>query len=225
MPRRSHVPWSFASLALVALVPVLAGLAGCAGGTRSVTVEEAMDTTPLPVAAEDPTTHQWGFRGPDGAWVLPPVYHQVLEFSPGGIAAVADASGWRFVDRSGQTQIAHPWMVDNYPDPFQEGLARAVEEQGFLFFDDRGRVVLRTAYSYAEPFSGGLALVCTGCLPERVGEQLHWIGGRWGFIDRQGREVIPCRYDDATSFDEGVARVKLGGEWLTIDPSGRTVAD
>lgn len=224
MHRRPCVTWCLAALLVTILASAGSGIGGCAA-TRPAIVEEAMDTKPLPVPAEDPITHLWGFQGPDGAWELPPTFALVLEFTPGGIAAVADREGWRFVDRRALTVVARPWVVDNTPDPFQEGLARAVEEGVFVFFDERGRTTLRTAYAYAEPFAGGLALVCANCRPERIGEHVRWTGGKWGFIDKAGREVIPCRYDDAGSFDEGVARVKLNGEWLSIDPSGRTVVE
>lgn len=38
------------------------------------------------------------------------------------------------------------------------------------------------------------------------------INGEWGFVDKDGREVIPLKYDDAESFSEGLARVKLNGK-------------
>ena len=45
----------------------------------------------------------------------------------------------------------------------------------------------------------------------------------YGFIDKKGDFVIPEKYDDAYSFDNGVARVVKGDKWSLIDPSGNRV--
>ena len=41
-------------------------------------------------------------------------------------------------------------------------------------------------YDVADGFSEGLARVI--------------LNGKWGFIDKSGREVIPCKYDNAWKF-------------------------
>ena len=46
---------------------------------------------------------------------------------------------------------------------------------------------------------------------------------KYGFIDKQGNTVILCKYDDAWSFSEGLALVKLNGKWGFIDKQGHTV--
>ena len=47
--------------------------------------------------------------------------------------------------------------------------------------------------------------------------------GKWGFIDKSGNEVVPCKYDDASSFSEGLAFVELDGKYGFIDKSGNEV--
>ena len=44
-----------------------------------------------------------------------------------------------------------------------------------------------------------------------------------GFIDKEGREVIPCMYDAAGSFSEGLAYVKKDDKWGYIDKTGREI--
>lgn len=58
-------------------------------------------------------------------------------------------------------------------------------------------------------FSEGYAAVAVGG---------SWASLKWGFIDRTGREVVPCVYDDVGSFSEGLAAFKRGDKWgfLTI---------
>lgn len=49
------------------------------------------------------------------------------------------------------------------------------------------------------------------------------MGGKYGFVDTTGHEIVPCKYDDAFDFQEGLARVESGGKWGYIDKSGREV--
>ena len=55
------------------------------------------------------------------------------------------------------------------------------------------RLELAKKYDYAGGFSEGLARV-------KLNDKL-------GFIDKTGKQVVPCVYDDAWNFSEGLARV------------------
>ena len=48
-------------------------------------------------------------------------------------------------------------------------------------------------------------------------------GGKWGFIDESGHFFINPIYDDARSFSDGLAAVKVGNHWGYIDDQGREV--
>ncbi len=47
--------------------------------------------------------------------------------------------------------------------------------------------------------------------------------GKHGHIDIQGREIIPCMYEDGCYFSEGVAAECLKGKWGMIDYFNKTV--
>jgi serine/threonine protein kinase len=49
------------------------------------------------------------------------------------------------------------------------------------------------------------------------------LNGKVGFIDKTGKEVIPCKYDDAGTFSEGLAAVEFNGRWGFIDKTGEEV--
>ena len=66
-------------------------------------------------------------------------------------------------------------------------------------------------YDYAESFSGGFALVK--------------LKGKWGFINTEGKEVIPLKYDWAMSFENGKAKVELNGEYFYINTKGERVEE
>lgn len=47
--------------------------------------------------------------------------------------------------------------------------------------------------------------------------------GKWGYMDRSGKSVIPCIYQDARRFSEGLAAVQKDGHWGYINKNGETV--
>lgn len=47
--------------------------------------------------------------------------------------------------------------------------------------------------------------------------------GKWGFIDATGKTVIPFIYDKASTFKEGIARVKKNGKHIRINRKGKQV--
>ncbi len=66
-------------------------------------------------------------------------------------------------------------------------------------------------YDQLSLFSEGYAAVCKN--------------GKWGYIDKTGREVIPCQYDWANPFHEGLASVRFSYDsgYGFIDTTGREV--
>ncbi len=49
--------------------------------------------------------------------------------------------------------------------------------------------------------------------------------GLWGYIDKTGKEVIPCQFEEAQNFSEGLAAVKVRGKWGYIDKTGKMVIE
>jgi hypothetical protein len=48
-------------------------------------------------------------------------------------------------------------------------------------------------------------------------------GRKWGFVDEEGKLVIPLKYDDVDYFQEGLARVKLNEKYGHINAKGKAV--
>ncbi|MDO5089994.1 MAG: WG repeat-containing protein [Cardiobacteriaceae bacterium] len=67
----------------------------------------------------------------------------------------------------------------------------------------------RPRYEQHRPASEGLAAVSR-----------H---GLWGFVDRQGQEIIAPQFEAVWEFREGMAAVKKNGRWGFIDASGRMI--
>lgn len=51
------------------------------------------------------------------------------------------------------------------------------------------------------------------------------IGGKWGYIDKNGNIAIEPQYEDAKPFNNGYAPVKINGMWGYIDNSGSVVIE
>ena len=78
----------------------------------------------------------------------------------------------------------------------------------------KNREKKKREYEFVDGYVEELARVC--------------LNDKWGFIDKSGRLVIPCKYDDSGSFSEGLAEVGLKDEsgyykYGFIDKSGTEV--
>ena len=167
---------------------------------------------------------RWGFRDSSGQTVIAPQYDLAGEFSPEGMAPVVDQEGWLYIDLKGRP-VVRPFVFDNGPDYFEEGLSRFVAGGKIGFIDPAGTVVIPAVHDFAFPFSEKMAVVCTGCREESDGDEHKIVvGGKWGYIDRAGQIVIPLEYDRAGSFTDGEAPVSQDGRNFVIDRTGREIS-
>lgn len=114
--------------------------------------------------------------------------------------------------------------------PFSEGLAAVKLDGRWGIIDKTGQTVLPFKYHDAGIFSEGLIAVN--------------LNGKVGFIDKTGNEIIPFKYEgvsettdysgdykkynyiyniEQSMFKEGLAPVKLNGNWGYIDKTGNVV--
>jgi hypothetical protein len=86
-------------------------------------------------------------------------------------------------------------FYDNGADYYQEGLTRSLLNGKIAYFNTDLELVLAPGYDWGWPFHEGRALVCNGCIlaPVEDGHQALQ-GGWWGYINREGKEVVPVRY-------------------------------
>ena len=74
-----------------------------------------------------------------------------------------------------------------------------------------GKIVMKPSYMGVLDFAEGLARV--------------WKGGLFGFVNRRGEEVIPCKYELAMDFAHGAAAVRIGDKWGYIDRAGEWLVE
>ena len=179
------------SAATFLIVATVAAPAGSA--TRAVAAER------YPLACvylrRDLDSYEHCARRDDGMVRVAPAHVARMRFERGLAELRVPGVGCLWVRRDG---LALPvFMLDNGPDPFEQGLVRSWRDGKVAFYDRRLRLVLATPYDWAFPFDArGEALVCEGCRSD--GRQpASMVGGRWGLIDRTGHLVLPLAETDA----------------------------
>jgi WG containing repeat len=167
---------------------------------------------------------RWGYKDDSGRVVIPAQFLVAEKFSRQGLAAVADERSWAYIDTKGSIVI-RPFVLDNTPDEFSEGVARVTADQKFGFFNERGQIVIKPQFDFASSFHDSLAAVCMECREERMGEHRVISGGKWGYIDKQANMAIPLQFEAAGDFENGKAAVLLDGKRRLIDTKGQVTGD
>jgi len=110
----------------------------------------------------DAESEMYGYLDCNGEIAIPAKYRFAYPFTDGGIGAVADDTGWYYIDRKGEF-IIRPMLYNNGPDNFSEGLARYIDKGKYGFFDEVGNNVVTAQFDFAFPFKNGKAKVGEIC--------------------------------------------------------------
>jgi len=145
-----------------------------------------------------------------------------------------------YIGRDGQFKIP-----SQYKDcrSFSEGLAAVKIGGKWGFIDKNGDLVIPAAYDIVDYFSEGLAWFNVGAETDVASaatqDDILYLKGKWGLIDKSGNVVLPIKYDSVFAFEYNLARVNVGfhftenadgtfsevsrGRWGFIDRSGNEV--
>ena len=84
-----------------------------------------------------------------------------------------------------------------------------IASDGLIFFDKEGNNLKGfKEYERLGQFNEGVLDVCSKKTR------------RWGFVDKNGTNIIPCVYDEVDSFFKGFAKVKFHGKYGFINKAG-----
>ena len=176
------------------------------------------------------TAAKWGFVDKKGELFTPLTYDCAEDFSNGLAAANIGAESynnvyvggkWGFVDKQGEATIpfiyGQLYQIDTNDGSgqrmgFSDGAAAVCLDGKWGFINEANEIVVPFGkYDYVCPFYNGMAQVAQN--------------GKFGFINTSGRETVPCRYDWAGRFSEGLAAVgicELGRfKYGFVDEAGR----
>jgi hypothetical protein len=197
---------------------------------------------------------RWGYIDKTGKQVIKAQFDKAADFSEGLAAVVTihenkDKAGKvisyyyerNFIDKTGKVAIkkAKSTEICN----FHEGLARFRSRKGkWGFVDKEGKVVVEAQYDEVWDFSEGIALVKSGgrggkpiasegALPRPDKEFYERMRpsrepkGKFGYIDKTGKVILPPQYETASSFSEGAAIVKLKDKYGFVGTKGKLIIE
>lgn len=177
----------------------------------------------------------FGFKLADGTELVKPQYRFVDKFHGNYCIVMRDYNKCGLINRQGYEVVPCIYEEINYPsdgrirvkqnerygflkengmpiiDPqyraastFTEGRAVVAVDHdstyvAYGFIDTLNRMVITAQYQYAYPYSGGYAVVKNY--------------DRYGLIDREGKEVLPLKF-------EGLSSVDTNGVFFAKDPDG-----
>ena len=152
----------------------------------------------------------YGYIDSEGKEVIPCQYKMALPFSE-DLAAVKDkkTDKWGYINKKGEIVIPFQYR---YPRSFTEGYAFVEKEENkWSYIDTKGKNIIPwdnyfTGYNF---FVNGLAQIKSG--------------GKYGFINYNGKTVIPCIFDHASYFYGEYAIVEKDNNYGVIDRGGKYV--
>lgn len=139
------------------------------------------------------------------------LYKKINPFTKDGHATAIGADGHCYILHKDGTKDKLSDDITAIND-MREGLAPVRSKKKlFGFVNEKGEVVIDMKFEAVGYFADGLAWVY-----EKKGMEK-------GYIDKTGNYALEPKYSDAKEFDpvSGMARVKIGDDWLYIDKSGK----
>jgi WG containing repeat len=147
--------------------------------------------------------NQWGLMDLEGNIIVNPSFTQISVFSEGlaiySIESQPNSQELGLLDRNGR-------VVNKLPKGFYVSYDSDIKSRRF----NNGRLPVYKADRNLLP------------LDKWFNARVHFLGG---YIDRNGRAIVPLKYDAVSDFSECLAQVKKTGIQGFIDPVGKIVID
>jgi len=161
----------------------------------------------------------FGYVDQSGKTIIPFEYTFAFTDTFTSLAFVVHDSKIKAIDRN-NNKLFTVYNYDNGPDPESEGLFRIVKDgTGEIGYANmQGKVVIPTRYFFSTPFTDGLAAFNAGGKKETINSTDNYSeikGGKWGLIDREGKEIFPAIFD-SVSFEDGSIYVKIGDSHFNL---------
>lgn len=155
----------------------------------------------------------WGYINNKGLFVIPPQYAAADEFQSNGLAVVQLGDLVGLINQLGQFVVAPQYSAINQ---FSESRAVVYDQQGAMVINEAGQVLTTKAYNYINSYHDGRAVFSDS---DAQGNYLY------GYLDLQGREVLPLQYQSAGDFLGGKAVVQLQeNQYALININGEKLA-
>ncbi len=174
-----------------------------------------------------------------GKEILPCIYHFVLydkEYEVFTYAIVPNEEDFHgfgskhgLLNKAGAKILPCEFQrIDFYTDASKNRVIKAIKERSdgtlsYMLYDFTGKK-LTPDYSYID-LGGENLMMCNNGGTFKEKKRNSGKGGKWGFIDYKGKEIVPLKYDMVSDFKDGVAQVTLDGvsQIITNPQTGTTL--
>ena len=151
-------------------------------------------------------------------------------------AAVQKNKKWGYIDKEGNVIIPflYDWVSSFGEYGFDESVAivkEGIDKDRLPMFtpcksgliNDKGELITPW-YGFIFPIEKKLSMVNNGTIFKNVGTSLSYSqDGKWGCIDRRGKEIINCQYDLMYPFRDNITFVRKNGKWGCINEKGKEI--
>ncbi len=165
----------------------------------------------------------WGYADANGKMVIPCKYSEANSFYFGWALVVQEGSIHFFINKAGNKM---PGLETDWANDFYEGIAKiltrstSAKGEQVHYINAAGKIIFTPElpeFFEQGDMTEGLAAVCNK-------------NKKYGYIDKNGKLVIPYQYDlikdkypGSIAFENGKATVKLAGKTITIDKTGKEI--
>lgn len=156
--------------------------------------------------------NKWGYIDNKGAFIIKPQYDNARDFQENGLAVVENKELSGIIDNSGKYIVEPKYGSIT---AFSEGLAEVEDVDGFKVIDENGKEITSKAYGYISAYKNS-----------RTFFEISAPNGitHYGYLDKEGKEVIPPKYESASDFNNEKAVVKVSDNYYAlITPNGNTL--
>ncbi len=154
---------------------------------------------------------RWGYINEKGESLIKPLYNLALEFQCNGLAVVEIDNLYGIIDENQNYIVKHKY---GFISDFSEERAIVIDNERFNIINEKGEELIPKTedYSYIGNFKEGRAQY--GVIDSNKGYL-------YGYLDREGRVIIPAQYEYGNDFYEGKAVVRIKeNEYALINING-----
>ena len=125
---------------------------------------------------------------------------------------------WGYINKKGEWIIEPICDIGRLPS---ENYLLITQGEVIKYYGIYSDSIILTQYNSGDTFSEGLACVGKGDSIAEYLSNISFVGiGKWGFINSNGEEIIPLKFDLAFPFSEGYALVQKKGKYGYINHKG-----
>lgn len=155
---------------------------------------------------------KYGYIDNTGSFAIDPIFNDVMDFQANGLAVVQTNTLYGLINTKGKFIVEPEY---SYISQFSEGLSVAIKDSSFLVLDEEGKTLTSKPYNYISPYKNGRALF------SQFDERKVFL---YGYLDRNGKEIIPAKYINGSDFVAGKAIVQKSQEkFELIDMQGKVL--